>query len=75
MHSRVSYETLTISLFYLYNKSCVTIMQHRKTTAASTFLNDISRNTKCDNLVGFSESSHKFPIKLNCLKFVNGINW
>ena len=48
------YETLAISLFYLYGKSCMAIMQHRGTTAASMFQNCISRNTKCDNFVGFS---------------------
>ena len=51
---RVSYETVAINLLYFYSKSCMAIMQHRRVTAASTFQNDISRNTKCDNLVKFS---------------------
>ena len=33
-------------------------MHHRRTTSASVFQNGISRNTKCDNLVGFPKSSH-----------------
>ena len=33
-------------------------MQHRRATAASMFQNGISRNTKCDNMVGFPKSSH-----------------
>ena len=33
-------------------------MQHRRTTAASMFQNGISRNTKCDIMVGFPKSSH-----------------
>ena len=33
-------------------------MQHRRATAASLFQNGISQNTKCDNLVGVSKSSH-----------------
>ena len=58
MHSRVSYKTVAISLLYLYSKSCVAIMQHRRATAASVLQNGISQNTKCDNMVGFSKSSH-----------------
>ena len=34
------------------------IMQHRRNTAASVFQNSISQNTKCDIMVGFSESRH-----------------
>ena len=33
-------------------------MQHRRATAASMFQNGISRNTKCDIIVGFPKSSH-----------------
>ena len=39
------------------------IAQHRGTTAASMFQNGISRNTKCDNLVGFCKSSHKYGVQ------------
>ena len=35
-------------------------MQHRRTTVASMFQNGISRNTKCDIMVGFPKSSHKY---------------
>ena len=59
LHGRVSYETVAISLLYLYSKSCVAIMQHRRATAASMFQNGISRNTKCDIMVSFPKSSHK----------------
>ena len=38
MHSRVSYETVAIRLLYLYSKSCMAIMQHRRITAASMLL-------------------------------------
>ena len=58
LHGRVSYETVAISLLYLYSKSYVAIMQHRRTTADSMFQNGISRNTKCDIMVGFPKSSH-----------------
>ena len=58
MHGRVSYETVAICLLYLYGKSCVAIMQHRRATAVSMFQNGISRNTKCDIMVGFHKSSH-----------------
>ena len=58
MHGRVSYKTVAISLLYLYSKSCVAIMQHRRATAASMFQNGISQNTKCDNLDSFPKSSH-----------------
>ena len=60
MHGRVSDETVAISLLHVYSKSCVAIMQHRRATAASMFQNGISRNTKCDNLVGFPKSSHTY---------------
>ena len=53
MHSRVSYKTVAISLLYLYSKSCVAIMQHRRATAASMLQSGISRNKKCDIMVGF----------------------
>ena len=53
LHGRVSYEIVAIRLLYLYGKSCVAIMQHRRATAASMFQNSISRNTKCDIMVGF----------------------
>ena len=59
LHSRVIFETVAISLLYLYSKSCVAIMQHRRTTVASMFKIGISRNTKCDIMVGFTKSSHK----------------
>ena len=36
------------------------IMQHRRATTASMFQNGISRNTKCDIMVGFPKSSHKY---------------
>ena len=58
MYDKVSYETVAISLLYLYSKSCVAIMCHRRTTDASMFQNGISQNTKCDNLVGFPKSGH-----------------
>ena len=58
MHSRVSYETVAIRLLYLYNNSCVAIMQHRRATAASMFQNGISQNAKCDIMVGFHKFSH-----------------
>ena len=58
MHSRVSYRTLAIILLYLFGKSCVTILQHRRTTAASVLQNGISCNTKCDIMVDFLKSSH-----------------
>ena len=35
MHGRVSYKTVAISLLYLYSKSCMAIMQHRRTTIVS----------------------------------------
>ena len=60
MHSRVSYKTVAISLPYLYSKSCVAIIQHRRTTAASLLQNGISRNTKCDIMVGFPKSGHTY---------------
>ena len=58
LHGRINYETVAISLLYLYSKSCITIMQHKRTKVASMFQNSISWNTKCDNLVGFSKTSH-----------------
>ena len=58
LHSRVSYETVAISLLYLYSKSCVAIMQHRGAKAASMLQNGISQNTKCDIMVSFPKSSH-----------------
>ena len=58
LHVRVSYEIVAISLLYLYSKSCVAIMLHRRATAASMFQNGISRNTKCDIIVGFPKSYH-----------------
>ena len=58
--------TVAISLLYLYNKSCMAIMQHRRTTAASEFQNSISRNTKCDNVVSFSKFSHIIYITEYC---------
>ena len=64
MHDKVSYKTLAISLLYLYSKSCMAIMQHRRTTAASMLQNGISRNTKYDIIsygawvVGFPKSGH-----------------
>ena len=58
MHGRVSYKTVAISLLYLYSKSCMAIMQHRRITAASMLQNGISRNTKCDTRVGFPKSGH-----------------
>ena len=58
MHSKVSYETLATRLLYLYSKSGMATMKHRRTTVASIFQSSISRNTKCDNLVGFYKSSH-----------------
>ena len=58
MHGRVSYKTVAICLFYLYSKSCVAIIQHRRVTAASMLQNDISRNTKCDIMVSFPKSGH-----------------
>ena len=42
-------------------------MQHRRAKAASMFQNGISRNTKCDIMVGFHKSSHIlaiFPLTL-----------
>ena len=63
MHGRVSYKTVAISLLYLYSKSCVAIMQHRRATAASMLQNGISRNTKWDNMVGFPKSDHKCDLK------------
>ena len=67
MHDRVNYKTVTISLFYLhvYSKSCVAIMQHRRTTAASMLQNGISRNTKCDIMVGFPKSGHIYRLSQN----------
>ena len=53
MHGRVSYETVAISLLYVYSKSCVAIMQHRRSALASMLQNGISRNTKFDIMVGF----------------------
>ena len=50
MHGRVSYKTVAISLLYLYSKSCVAMMQHRRITAASMLQNGISLNTKCNIL-------------------------
>ena len=67
MHGRVSYETVVIRLLYLYSKSCVAIMQHRRATAALMFQNGISQNTKCDNLVGFPKSSHNYSSRLKLL--------
>ena len=61
MHDRVSYKTVAISLLYLYSKSCMAIMQHRRTTVASMLQNGISRNTKCDIMVSFPKSSPIFP--------------
>ena len=61
LHGRISYETLAISLLYLYSiiLSCMAIMQHRRTTAASIFQNGSHfLNTKCNNFVGFSKSDH-----------------
>ena len=46
------------------------IIQHRRATAASMFKNSISRNTKCDNLVGFPKSSHIY-IDSTALKSLN----
>ena len=40
------------------------IMQHRRATAASMFQNGISRNTKCDNMVGFPKSSHIYCLRI-----------
>ena len=34
------------------------IMQHRRATATSMLQNGISRNTKCDIMVGFPKSSY-----------------
>ena len=56
LHGRVSYETLSVSLLYLYSISCVAIMQYRRSTAASIFQNG-SHSLKY-KMVGFSKSSH-----------------
>ena len=59
LNGRVSYETLAICLLYLYSKSCMAIIYiAQESCGYSIFQNDISRNTKCDNLVGFHKSSH-----------------
>ena len=60
MHGRVNYKTVAISLLYLYSKSFMAIMQHKRTTAASMLQNGISQNTKCDVIVCFSKSGHKY---------------
>ena len=54
LHSRSSYETVAISPLYLYSKSCV--------AASSMFQNGISRNIKCDIMVGFPKSSHIYAL-------------
>ena len=48
-----TYETLAISLLYLYSKSCVTIMYHSRPTAAAIFQNGISWNAKCNTWLVF----------------------
>ena len=42
LHGRINYETVAISLLYLYSKSCITVMQHKRTKVASMFQNSIS---------------------------------
>ena len=37
-------------------------MQHKKITVVSIFVIGISQNTKCDNLVGFPKSGHKYGL-------------
>ena len=41
LQGRVSYETVAISMLYLYSKSCAAIMHHRRSTAASMIQNGI----------------------------------
>ena len=43
------------------------IMQYRRATAASMFQDGISRNTKCDNLVGFLKSGHIYVLRPQAL--------
>ena len=50
---------IAAKLLYLYSKSGMATMKHRRTTVVSIFQNGISRNRKCDNLVCFCKSTHK----------------
>ena len=68
MYGRVSYETLAIRPLYIYSKSHVAKMKHRRTTVASIFQNGIPQNTRCDNLVGPRDSSHIYTLYMTQTK-------
>ena len=56
--SRNSYKILANTLLYFYSESSVATIWHKRATVALIFQIGISRNTKCDNSVGFSKSGH-----------------